>query len=98
MKYSEFMGRLGSGELPHIFLLAGEEHYYIEKAKRAILHRLGSGKEDFDDALQKFTGEIGLETLMGNIETAPFFAEKQGGQGRGGQGEGKAGRKAHISL
>lgn len=76
MKYSEFMGRLGSGELPHIFLLAGEEHYYIEKARRAILHRLGSDKEDFHDTLQKFTGEVGLDVLMGTIETAPFFAEK----------------------
>ena len=76
MKYSEFMGRLGIGELPHIFLLAGEEHYYIEKAKRAILHRLGADKEDFNDALQKFTGDIGLDTLMGTIETAPFIAEK----------------------
>lgn len=76
MKYSEFMGRLGSGELPHIFLLAGEEHYYIEKASQAILRKLGADKEEFNDALQKFTGDIGLDTLMGTIETAPFLAEK----------------------
>lgn len=76
MKYSEFMSSLGGGVLPHIFLLAGEEHYYIEKARRAILHRLGGDKEDFSDAVQKFTGDVGMDTLMGTIETAPFFTDK----------------------
>ncbi len=76
MKYSEFMGRLDSGKLPHIFLLAGEEHYYIEKARQAIFKGLGADKEDFADSLQKFTGEVGLDTLIGTIETAPFFTEK----------------------
>ena len=76
MKYSDFMGKLCSGELPHLFLLAGEEHYYIEKARQAIWRKLGADKEDFNDALQKFTGDVSLDTLMGVIETAPFFADK----------------------
>ena len=76
MKYDEFMSRLGSGELPHIFLLAGEEHYYIEKARLTILQKLGLDKEDFNESLQKFTGDIELDTLMGIIESAPFLVEK----------------------
>lgn len=76
MKYSEFMGRLRQAELPHLFLLAGEEHYYIEKSYQAILRKLGASKEDLQDVVQKFTGDVSLDTLIGVIETAPFFADK----------------------
>lgn len=76
MKYTDFMGRLQGAELPHIFLLAGEERYYVDRASRAILRRLGVGKDDEAGGIQKFTGDVGLDTLMGTIETAPFFTEK----------------------
>ena len=32
MKFGEFMASLQKNELKHVYLLAGEEHYYIEKA------------------------------------------------------------------
>ena len=32
MKYGPFMAALRKGEAKHVYLLAGEEHYYIEKA------------------------------------------------------------------
>ncbi len=76
MKYVDFMGRLQGAELPHIFLLAGEERYYVDRACRAILRRLGVDKEDSAEAVQKLSGDTGLDVLMGNIETAPFFADK----------------------
>jgi DNA polymerase-3 subunit delta len=69
------MGKLAKGEIPHIFLLAGEEHYYIEKARQRILQRLfPSGGEQ--DALQVFDGDPSTERLAGLIESAPFFADK----------------------
>ena len=63
-------------ELPHVFLLAGKEHYYLKKAQERIFQLLFTGKEEIEDSLQKFTGNVELETLLGTIETVPFFAEK----------------------
>ena len=33
MNYADFMASLARGELPHVFLLAGEEPYYIVRAE-----------------------------------------------------------------
>lgn len=76
MKYSEFMANIRKRELPHIFLLTGEEHYYIDKVKEALLGRLFPEKQAMADALQKVDGDLGLDALSAGIESAPFFADK----------------------
>ncbi|WP_295713480.1 DNA polymerase III subunit delta [uncultured Mitsuokella sp.] len=76
MKYSEFMAKIRKGELPHVFLLSGEEHYYIDKAKEALLGRLFPDGRGREDALQKVDGDLGLDALLAGIESAPFFADK----------------------
>lgn len=94
MKYGELMARLRQGPLPHVFLLAGEEPYYIEKARERLLRLLFPDPEALQEGLRKFTGDVDTDTLLGTLETVPFFADRnvvlvqgtrlfRGGSGKG---------------
>ncbi|MBR1696193.1 MAG: DNA polymerase III subunit delta, partial [Selenomonas sp.] len=76
MKFGDFMASLQRGELKHVYLLAGEEHYYIEKAQERILSRLFANQQEQGEAIQKISGVVDSDDLVGLIETAPFFASK----------------------
>lgn len=76
VKFSEFMAAIRKGELPHVFLLSGEEPYYIDKAKEALLGKLFPGGTGMADALQKVSGDMAIDDLLASIEAAPFFADK----------------------
>lgn len=76
MKFGEFMASLKKNELKHVYLLAGEEHYYIEKAQEKIFSCLFANPQEKAGALQKLTGMLDADDLVGLIETAPFFASK----------------------
>lgn len=73
MKFGEFMARLRRGDLPHVFLLAGEERYYIAKAEQALRQKLAAAD---DSAVQKINGDIAIDSLIGLIETIPFFSPR----------------------
>jgi DNA polymerase-3 subunit delta len=70
------MASLQRGELKQVYLLAGEEHYYIEKAQERILSRLFANPQEQGEAIQKISGAVDSDDLVGLIETAPFFASK----------------------
>jgi DNA polymerase-3 subunit delta len=70
------MASLQRGELKHVYLLAGEEHYYIEKAQERILSRLFANPQEQGEAIQKISGVVDSDDLVGLIDTAPFFASK----------------------
>ena len=70
------MASLQKDGLKHVYLLAGEEHYYIDKARESILGRLFTSSQEQADAVQKLTGAIDTDDLTGLIETAPFFSSK----------------------
>jgi len=72
VKFGEFMVRLKK-ELPHVFLLAGEERYYIDRALEAIFTQLFPAG-GVRDGLTKLTGPVDGDKLIGLIETVPFFA------------------------
>ena len=76
MNYADFMASLAKGELPHIFLLAGEESYYRRRAEEAILRRLLPAAEDRADALIRYEEMPPVDALMESLETAPFFTER----------------------
>jgi len=76
LKFGDFMASLQRGELKHVYLLAGEEHYYIEKAQERILSRLFANPQEQGEAIQKISGAVDFDDLVGLIETAPFFASK----------------------
>ena len=74
MKFNEFMGALRK-EIPHVCLLAGEEHYYVDKAVDAMKRRLfpdGAG----EDAIERLSGDMDIDQLIGLVETVPFFSDK----------------------
>ena len=76
MTYTEFMASLAKGELPHLFLLAGEEPYYTARAEDAILRRLLPDAAARADALIRYEEMPPIETLMEALETMPFFTDK----------------------
>ena len=76
MKFGEFMAGLQKDGLKHVYLLAGEERYYIEKAREKLFSRLFANRQEQNGALQKLTGAMDIDDLVGLIETAPFFASK----------------------
>ena len=76
MKYGDFMAGLQKDGLKHVYLLAGEEHYYIDKAREGIFARLFATTQEQSGAVQKLTGAIDTDDLVGLIETAPFFSDK----------------------
>ena len=76
MKYGELMAALRQGPLPHVFLLAGEEPYYIEKTRERLLQLLFPDPEAIKDGLQKFSGDVDMDRLLGTLDTVPFFAER----------------------
>ena len=77
MNYGEFMAALRQHGLKHVYLLSGEESYYIDKAEKQLLKRLFPGGErEQQDALQRLDGDMDLDGLIGMMESAPFFADK----------------------
>lgn len=76
MNYADFMASLARGELPHIFLLAGEEPYYIARAEEAILRRLLPDESERADALVRYEEMPSMPALAESLETIPFFTEK----------------------
>ena len=76
MKFGEFMVKLQQQQDCHLFLLAGEEHYYIDKALKKIMAGLFPQPQEAAESVQKITADIDTDDLIGMIETAPFFADK----------------------
>ena len=76
MKYGTFMAALRKESPKHVYLLAGEEHHYIEKAKAAILERLFPAGEGMRDALEEAPGDLDGDALIALLETVPFFVPK----------------------
>lgn len=70
------MGKIQAPLLQHVFLLAGEEHYYVERAVKRIFSLLFPGRQEFSDCVQKLKGEVRPEDLAGQINTMPFFQDK----------------------
>ncbi|WP_294521960.1 DNA polymerase III subunit delta [uncultured Anaerovibrio sp.] len=75
MNYGEFRTKLKKGQTSQLYLLAGEEGYYIERAEKAILATVfPAGVRDED--VQLVDGNISINELISLIETVPFFSEK----------------------
>ena len=76
MKFNEFMGTLRKTAPKHVYLLSGEESYYIDKAKERILSLLFPEEGERADSLLRMEGEVDLEELAGMLGTVPLFASK----------------------
>lgn len=74
MKFKEFMSAL-DGEIKHVYLLCGEETFFIDKAREKILARLG-----VDRATELVTFDCDTKPALGDlisaIDSSPFFSSK----------------------
>lgn len=74
MKFKEFMTALDGG-IKNVYLLSGEETFFIDKAREKILARLNVDKETelvtFDCDAKPELGEI-----ISAIDSSPFFGSK----------------------
>ena len=75
MKFNEFMGALRKGPIKHVYLLSGEEPYYIDLAKERIIEIL-LPEGNRTDSLIPLKGDVDLEELEGMLGTVPLFAER----------------------
>ena len=71
MQYGEFTVNLKKSPMKQVFLLAGDEDYYIEKAKNRILELL-EAKNDF----QIFEKGAEISDIIMTLETPPLFSPK----------------------
>ncbi len=76
MKFSEFMGALQKGPLKHVYLLCGEEPYYIDRARERILNLLFPGEGEQAEALQRMEGDVDLEELSGTLSSMSLFSDR----------------------
>lgn len=75
MKFGDFMAALKKGPPKNVYLLAGEEYYFIEKARERLLGVLfpHGGR---DKSLQTADGAASLDDIIGMASDLPLFAEK----------------------
>ena len=68
MNYGELMAGLRQGKIGHLYLLAGEEAYYIDKAREALLKTWQCPMEDVQVA-----DGTSLSEIMTLVESVPFL-------------------------
>lgn len=71
MKYGELMAGIRGGKTGHLYLLSGEESYYIDKAREALLQAWQCNMED----VQTVDG-ASLSEIMTLVESVPFLTDK----------------------
>lgn len=73
MKYKEFITALEK-DLKHVYLLSGEENFYIDKAREKIFSRLEIEKSEV--VILDCDKKIPLSEIINAIDSAPFFNPK----------------------
>ena len=76
MNYKEFFTSLKN--LKHVYLLSGEESYYIDRGVEDILKKIFKNNDERKDSLIKIDCDkkIDINEIIGAIETTPFFSDK----------------------
>lgn len=75
MNYGEFMAFHKKNPAGRLYLLAGEESYFIDKAKKRVLELLFPNGVNNDD-IQDLPSDINVGDFVMNAETIPFFTDK----------------------
>ena len=75
MNYGELKASLRTKGPQHLYLLAGEEGYYIDKAEKDILQKLFPEGYTRDD-IQVLDESATVTSLVASAEAMPFFTDK----------------------
>lgn len=73
MKFNDFMKSLDI-QVKHVYLLSGEETFYIDKAREKILSKLQVTKSEI--VTLDCSDKIPLSEIVNTIDSAPFFNPK----------------------
>ena len=73
MNFGEFMASLNRGEPKPVYLLAGEEEYFIKKAKERLLSLL---TQTADAATENLDGNVSPDDIIAAVSSISFFATK----------------------
>ena len=73
MNFKDFMKSLDI-QLKHVYLLSGEETFYIDKAREKIFEKLQVGKNEITTL--NCNEKISLAEIVSAIDSAPFFNPK----------------------
>ena len=76
MNYGEFMAFHRKNPAGRLYLLAGEEGYYIEKAKKRLLEMLFPDGVNIEDIME-LPAETTVNELLMNANSVPCFTEKK---------------------
>ena len=74
MKFVEFMDKLKT-DPRQIFVLTGEEFFFIDQAKKKILERIFPNEDDLENGLTR-VDDMKPADLIVSAETVPFFSER----------------------
>jgi len=73
MKFKEFMDALDKG-LKNVYLLSGEETYYIDKAREKIFSKLAVERSEI--VVLDCSEKISIPAIVNAVDSAPLFTEK----------------------
>ena len=76
MNFGELKTRLKKGDISRLYLLSGEESYYIQKAEEAILNTLFPTGCNVEDVQLVDGTSLSIVDFVGMVETVPFFSPK----------------------
>ena len=74
MKFNEFMSALDD-ELKHVYLLCGDETFFIDRAREKIFARLNVDPKS-DLMTIDCNSKPALSTIINSIDAVPFFSDK----------------------
>ena len=73
MKFKEFMDALDK-DLKNVYLLSGEETFYIDKAREKIFAKLEVDKSEI--VVLDYNEKISLSAIVNSVDSAPLFSPK----------------------
>ena len=76
MNFGELKTRLKKGDISQLYLLSGEEAYYIQRAEEAILNTLFPEGYNVEDVQIVDGTSLSIIDFVGMVETVPFFSPK----------------------
>lgn len=77
MQYGEFIAALRQRGLCQVYLLTGEEPYFIERARHCLLMEICPDEAVWPELVERVEGDPPVPEIIERITTIPFFTEKR---------------------
>lgn len=77
MQYGEFIAALRQRGLCQVYLLTGEEPYFIERARQRLLTAICPDETIWPELVERVEGDRPVPEVIERLTTTPFFTEKR---------------------